>query len=218
MGARKDFALDLARYARYGRGRGPAGRLALVLTTEELWVLGTYRLARWALHECRIPVLKTLVSVAARVHLRFLRVLLGVWISPHAKIGGGLLINHFGAIWISPDAVMGRFCNLHHGVTIGVAGRGRTRGVPQLGDRVNLSPYAVLLGKIRVGSNVLIGANSLVIQDIPDNAVAIGVPARVLSLQGSGIPEDPTVPEQEPDARPPEAPLQEAATDTKTGL
>lgn len=118
MGARSNFALDLARYRRYGAGR----------------------------------------TFLARAHLRSLRVLLGVWISPHARIGGGLLINHFGAIWINPEAVIGRFCNLHHGVTIGVGGRGHTRGVPRLGDRVNLSPYAVLLGDIRIGDDVLIGA------------------------------------------------------------
>jgi len=197
MGAFDDLSLDLARYRYFGKGRSFLSRAVLVATTEQLWVLCTYRFARWARHECRLPVVRTSLSVAARAHLRFLRALLGVWISPEARIGGGLLINHFGSIWINPETVMGKFCNLHHGVTIGIGGKGRTRGVPRLGDRVNLSPYAVLLGNISVGSDVLVGANSLVIQDIPDRAVAIGVPARVVSYQGSGIPEDPTAPEED---------------------
>ncbi len=194
MGSFDDLALDLARLRRYGRERNWLGWLLLIVSTEELWVIVTYRLARWSLFECRVPVVRQLLSFIFRAHLRLLRVLLHVWIAPQASIGGGLYINHFGTIWVNPSAVMGRFCNLHQGVTIGQGGRGATFGVPRLGDRVNLGPYATVLGRVTIGNDVLIGANSLVVQDIPDHAVAIGVPARVISLQGSGIPEDPTQP------------------------
>lgn len=192
MSAREDFGLDLARFRHFGLGLTFLGRLGLVLTTEQLWVLATYRACRWAMHECRVPVLKQLAVVVTRVHLRVLRVLLHTWISPQAEIGGGLLINHFGGIWINPEARLGRFCNVHHGVTIGVGGRGASYGVPTLGDRVNLMPHAVVIGRIRVGNDVMIGANSLVIANVPDHSLAVGAPARVFPDQGSGIPENPT--------------------------
>jgi serine O-acetyltransferase len=196
MGALQDLALDLARFRRAGRGRTLRDRVLLVISTEELWVIVTYRIARWAMFECRIPVLRQVVSFVARAHLRLLRLLLHVWIAPQARIGGGLCLNHFGAVWVNPNAVLGRFCNLHQGVTIGIGGTGEGHGVPRLGDRVNIGPYAVILGRITIGNDVGIGANSLVVSDLPDGAVAVGVPARIVSRLGGGIPEDPTLPEE----------------------
>jgi serine O-acetyltransferase len=201
MGALDDLRLDLARFRTEGRGTTAWDRLRIVLTTEQVWVIVTYRLTRWAMRECRIPVVRTVLSVALRLHLHVLRALLHIWLDPHAQIGGGLYINHFGTIWVNPGVVIGRFCNLRHGVTIGLGGSGEGRGVPTLGDRVNIGPYAVIVGRIRIGEDVGIGANSLVISDLPDRAVAIGVPARIISRLGGGIPENPTVPRSE--ARPP---------------
>lgn len=192
MSAREDFALDLARYRHFGLGLTRWQRLVLVLTTEPLWVLATYRGCRWAMLECRVPVLRQVAIVATKLHLRLLRVLLHTSISPQAEIGGGLFINHFGGIWINPEARLGRFCNLHQGVTIGVGGRGVSYGVPRIGSRVNLMPHAVVIGKLRVGDDVMIGANSLVIADVPDGSLAVGAPARVFPMHGSGIPVDPT--------------------------
>lgn len=192
MSARADFALDLARYCHFGLGLTLPQRIALLLTTEALWVIATYRACRWAMRECRVPVLKPIATVVTKLHLRLLRVLMQTWISPQAEIGGGLFINHFGGIWINPDVKMGAFCNLHQGVTIGVGGRGASYGVPVLGSRVNLMPHAVVVGKLRIGDDVLVGANSLVISDVPDGCFAVGTPARVFRTHGSGIPRDPT--------------------------
>lgn len=213
MGALQDLDLDLARFRRYGRGHTWWDRALLVLGTEELWLIVTYRWARWAMYECRVPVVKQLLVVALKTHIRFLRVLLHAWIAPEARIGGGLYINHYGTIWINPRAVIGRFCNLHQGVTIGQGGVGEGFGVPTLGERVNIGPYAVILGRIIIGNDVGIGANSLVIADLPDNAVAVGVPARIVSRLGGGIPEDPTVPEAQ--SRVP--PMVQAARDAVAG-
>lgn len=198
MGALQDLDVDLARLRRFHPGRRGWWRDALMIVgTEELWLIVTYRWARWAMFECRVPVLKPLLVFALKLHIRFLRVLLHAWISPEARIGPGLYINHYGTIWINPRAVIGRFCNLHQGVTIGIGGVGEGYGVPTLGDRVNIGPYAVILGRITIGHDVGIGANSLVVSDLPDNAVAVGVPARIVSRLGGGIPEDPTVPEEQ---------------------
>ena len=76
-------------------------------------------------------------------------------------------------------------CNLSQGVTIGIGGRGERRGVPRVGDRVYFGPGAKVFGPIVVGDDVAIGANSVVNRDVPPRAVAVGVPFRVVSLEGS---------------------------------
>jgi serine O-acetyltransferase len=76
-------------------------------------------------------------------------------------------------------------CNISQGVTLGVAGQGLTRGAPTLGDRVCVGANAVVAGKISVGDDAAIAANSLVIQNVPPRAVVVGVPARSVSNAGS---------------------------------
>jgi serine O-acetyltransferase len=80
---------------------------------------------------------------------------------------------------------MGEYCNLSQGVTIGVGGRGENSGCPKLGDRVFIGPGAKILGSISIGNDVAIGANAVVTKDLPDNAVAVGVPAKIISYKGS---------------------------------
>ena len=80
---------------------------------------------------------------------------------------------------------IGRNCNLSHGVTLGQANRGLQTGTPIIGDDVFIGPGAMIFGSVRIGNNVAIGANSVVTKDVPDNAVVVGSPGRVVSLQGS---------------------------------
>jgi len=82
-------------------------------------------------------------------------------------------------------AVFGNNCNISQGVTIGVSGRGEKRGVPVIGNNVYIGVNAVIVGKIKVGNNALIAANSLVNKDVPDNAVVMGVPAEIVNYNGS---------------------------------
>ena len=74
--------------------------------------------------------------------------------------------------------VIGKNCTLRHGVTIG--NRQAVDDVPVIGDHVDIGAGAKILGKIRIGNNVSIGANAVVITDVPDNHIAVGVPARIL--------------------------------------
>jgi serine O-acetyltransferase len=83
------------------------------------------------------------------------------------------------------DAVIGRDCNLSHGVTLGQANRGPRAGAPVVGDRVYIGPGAKLIGAVKVGCDVAIGANAVVTHDLPDKAVAVGIPAKVISYEGS---------------------------------
>jgi serine O-acetyltransferase len=109
----------------------------------------------------------------------------GISIPFDTKVGEGLYIGHFGGIVVNHRSVIGRNCNLSQGVTLGVANRGARQGAPMVGDGVYIGPGAKLVGAVTVGDNVAIGANCVVTKDVPDNAVVVGVPARVLSHDGA---------------------------------
>lgn len=110
---------------------------------------------------------------------------LGISIPPGVSIGPGFYIGHFGGIVINKGVVIGKNCNISHGVTIGQRNRGEYKGCPAIGDNVYIGPGAVIVGAIRIGNNVAIGANAVVTKDLPDSAVAVGVPAKVISHAGS---------------------------------
>lgn len=101
------------------------------------------------------------------------------------KIGEGFYIGHFGHIVVNGDAIIGKNCNISQGVTIGIANTGSKKGIPVVGDYVYIGPGAKILGNIKIGNNAAIGANSVVVSDVPENAVVVGVPARVVSYDGS---------------------------------
>lgn len=109
----------------------------------------------------------------------------GIEIPSNTRIGPGFYIGHFGQIIVSSYSVIGKNCNISQGVTIGQINTGTKRGYPTIGDNVYIAPGAKILGNITIGNNVAIGANSVVTNDIPDNAVVVGIPARVVSLEGS---------------------------------
>ena len=109
----------------------------------------------------------------------------GISIPYTVNIGPGLYIGHFGCIVVSGEAEIGPNCNLSQGVTIGSANRGAHRGAATLGRNVYLGPGAKVVGAVTIGDNVAVGANAVVVDDLPDNAVAVGIPAYVVSLEGS---------------------------------
>lgn len=109
----------------------------------------------------------------------------GIAISYRAKIGRGFYISHHGGIVTNVDAVIGENCNLSHGVTIGVTRRGERMGVPVIGDNVYIGPGAKIIGAVRVGDRAAVGANCVVTRDVPDDGVVVGVPGKVISLEGS---------------------------------
>lgn len=106
-------------------------------------------------------------------------------ISPHTPIGSGLYLGHVMNIVISDHAKIGKNCNISHGVTVGQVNRGARKGTPTIGDNVYIGPGATIIGQIQIGNNVAIGANTVVTKDVPDNAVVVGVPGRVISMNGS---------------------------------
>ena len=116
----------------------------------------------------------------------------GVEIHPQAQIGGGLYLIHSTGIVIGPGVVIGRDCRLHPGVVLGEPGRGSTGtwGEPVVGDNVTIGTHAVILGKIRLGDRCVVGANSVVLKDVPDDGVVVGAPAKLIRVNTPPDPDD----------------------------
>ena len=110
----------------------------------------------------------------------------GISIPYNTSIGPGLYIGHFGGIVVNQHAVLGMDCNINHGVTVGVKYGGKNAGVPTIGDRVYLGPGSVVIGGITVGNDVAVGANSVVLDSVPNSGVVGGIPAKLVSDKGSG--------------------------------
>ena len=102
-------------------------------------------------------------------------------ISHKTKIGRGCYIGHYGRIIVNPEAILGNNINLSTGVVIGQENRGKRRGTPILADNIWIGANAVIVGKINIGTNVLIAPNSYVNMDVPSNSIVVGNPARIIS-------------------------------------
>jgi len=109
----------------------------------------------------------------------------GFAIPEYMEIGPGLFLNRFGGFYFHGDTVLGSNVNVTHGVVLGYMNRGRNRGAPVIGDRVFLGSGAKVIGGINVGAEAAIGANAVVTRDIPPRGVVGGIPAKLLSDQGS---------------------------------
>lgn len=119
-------------------------------------------------------------ALVARILLKNKSIKFGIDISLSTNIGPGLKIEHFGGIFVNGKAVIGMRCSILHDVTIGEYG-----GAPIIGNYVFIGPGAKLIGGVRVGDNVIIGANSVVTKNIPDNAVVVGIPGKIISEKGN---------------------------------
>lgn len=115
-----------------------------------------------------------------RILLRRYSLQFGIDISRYAKVGPGLKIEHFGGVFVNRQAQIGKHCTLCQDVTLG-----GHRGAPHLADFVFLGPGAKLLNGIQIGTNVIVGANCVITQDIPTDAVVVGIPAKVISTEGN---------------------------------
>ncbi len=120
-----------------------------------------------------------------RLYLYHLHYKYGYQISVSTEIGSGFYIGNFGGIFINTKAIIGKNFNISQDVTIGQSNRGRNKGVPTIGDNVYLGSGAKVIGNIRIGNNVVIGSNCVVVNDVPDNAVVVGVPGKIISYEGS---------------------------------
>jgi len=112
---------------------------------------------------------------------RFWSVITGADIPLNCDIGGGLLLTHPDGVVIFPGAVIGPNCLIFQQVTIGIGGP--NPGAPVLGGHVDVGPGAKILGGVKIGDHARIGANAVVLQDVPRGATAVGVPARIVDAR-----------------------------------
>lgn len=132
-----------------------------------------------AMQFCQNHHLKPLAMVLYRLNAAVGHVVIG----RGAELGPGLVILHSFGIVINTNVRAGRNLVLEHGVTIG-AEKGRS---PEIGDNVFVGAGAKIIGPVRVGCDVKIGANAVVTRDLPDGATAVGIPARVIKIYGTRV-------------------------------
>ena len=176
------FALTrLGETLRAYQARDPAARsrLEIFLLYPGVHAVLYHRLAHF-LYRHRLFFLARLVSQWSRCWT-------GIEIHPGAKIGRRLVIDHGMGIVIGETAEIGDDCLLYHGVTLGGTGKDQGKRHPTLGNNVMVSAGAKVLGPCTVGGGSRIAANAVVLNSIPPNATAVGVPARVVRIAGEKV-------------------------------
>ena len=155
------------------RDKDPAARnvLEVIVLYPGFHVLVTHRIAHF-LYRKHLFFLARLVSQLSR-HLT------GIEIHPGAQIGRKLFIDHGMGIVFGETTEIGDNCTIYHGVTLGGTGKDTGKRHPTLGNNVLIGAGAKVLGPVNIGDNVRVGAGSVVLQNLPANATAVGVPAEV---------------------------------------
>jgi serine O-acetyltransferase len=178
----KYFIADIERYS-HVLGRS---RWTVIFFAQGAQASLVYRLGHWLFtgFNPHNPLIKLLI-ICHFILFRLTEIFTGISLEPKAEIGPGLYIGHFGCIIVGSGVKIGANCNLSQGVTLGVDGRGKNRGSPQIGDRVFIGPGAKVLGRIKIENDAVIGANAVVVRSLPERAVAVGIPAKIVSYRGS---------------------------------
>ena len=108
----------------------------------------------------------------------------GIEIHPGAKIGKRLFIDHGFGVVIGETAIIGDNVTMFHGVTLGGTGKEKGKRHPTVGNNVFIGTGAKLLGNIVIGDNVKIGANAVILENVPSNTTVVGVPGRIVKING----------------------------------
>ncbi len=158
--------------------RDPAAKSALevLLLYPGLHALVMYRIAH-RLWQWGIPLIPRWFSQGARFWT-------GVEIHPGAAIGKNLFIDHGMGVVIGETAIIGDNVLLYHGVTLGGSGKETGKRHPTVGNNVVVGAGAKILGNITIGDNSYIGANAVVIKDVPSNSTVVGIPGRITKQEG----------------------------------
>ncbi|MDH5670020.1 MAG: serine O-acetyltransferase [Nitrospira sp.] len=165
----------------FDRDPAATSRLEVILTYSGFHALLAYRIAH-RLKSGGVPFFPRAISQLARW-------LTGVEIHPSAKIGTGFFIDHGMGVVIGETAEIGDYVTLFQGVTLGGTGKERGKRHPTLGNHVVVGAGAKILGGINIGDNVKVGANSVVLKNVPPNSTVIGVPGRIIKSQGERLPD-----------------------------
>lgn len=166
----KKLRLDIAA----AKKNDPAARnsFEILLTYSGVHALSWHRLANglYRLH----------LKLPARMVSQFARFLTGIEIHPAAEIAAGVFIDHGTGVVIGETAKVGAGTVLYHGATLGGTGKEKGKRHPTVGENCVISAGAKVLGNITVGDYAKIGANAVVLCDVPPHCTAVGVPARII--------------------------------------
>lgn len=142
------------------------------------WALLIYRLGSMRTR-FRSPFIRKPWGAVHKIGAKFAELAFGISIGINVKIGRRFTIEHFGCIIIHNDVVIGDDVIIRQGVTLGNRRLSAPLDAPIIGSRVNIGAGAKILGRVRIGNDVNVGANAVVLTDVPDNCIAVGVPAKV---------------------------------------
>lgn len=151
----------------------------VLLTYSGLHALIFHRITH-ALLKVHIPFLPRWLSQVGKFFT-------GIEIHPGAQIGNGLFIDHGMGVVIGETTIIGDNVTLYQGVTLGGTGKERGKRHPTLGSNIVVGAGAKILGNITIGDNAYIGANAVVIKDVPPNSTIVGVPGRITKQDGKKI-------------------------------
>jgi serine O-acetyltransferase len=157
-------------------------RIEVALTYSGFHALLFYRFAHW-LWKKRIPFIPRALS-------QFARFITGIEIHPGATIGSGLFIDHGMGVVIGETTELGDNVTLFQGVTLGGTGKQRGKRHPTLGNHVVVGAGAKVLGPIKIGDYVKIGANTVLLQDVPDHSTVVGIPGRIVRIKDERVPDE----------------------------
>ena len=176
-------AKELRRDVRAARDRDPAargvGQIEILATWPGIHALLAHRVAH-VLESAGVPLLPRSLSMLARA-------ITGIEIHPTARIGDGLFIDHGAGVVIGETAEIGDNVTLYQGVTLGGTGFATGKRHPTVQDNVTIGSGAKLLGPITIGHGAKIGANSVVITDVPPNATVVGNPGHPVRVDGRRV-------------------------------
>lgn len=156
------------------------------ITRPGFQAVAVYRFGVWRMKVGPKP-LRAPLSVAYRALYRTVRNLYGIELPYSAKVGRRVIFEHQHGIVVHGQTVIGDDCIIRQGVTLGIRSMERLAEAPVLGRGVNVGAGAKIIGPVRIGDGAAIGANSVVLQDVPAGALAIGVPAHLVQRTPSEI-------------------------------
>ena len=170
IGDNMKFFKELYEDARNIKEKDPACRniLEVIILYPGFHILVFHRLAHF--------LYRHKLLFGARLISQIARFMTGIEIHPGAKIGRRLFIDHGMGIVIGETTTIGNDCTIYHNVTLGGTGKDKNKRHPDLGNRVIVGCGAKILGPIKIGNNVKVGANSVVLSDMEDNLTVVGIP------------------------------------------
>ena len=169
---------DLQQACKVNLGKKSRFKMLQILVKPGTFPVISFRFGTWA-RTVRIPVVRQILIIVSVFARFFIENITGVVLTPGAQIGPGLVVHTWHGVFVGPVKI-GKNCIIQHGVVIGWNTR-------EVGDNVFFGPGAKVMGTPKIGNNVVVIANSLVMTDVPDDTTVVGVPARIKLPRGSSL-------------------------------